>query len=105
MTKDVSMEHRKNGGYIALIAALIISGVIVMIVATLSQTSFIGRANIAGSHYKERSRSLAQACANVALLRLASSSSYTGNESLGVASETCQIFTIVSSSTGRIIDT
>ena len=94
----------REGGYIAIVSALIISAIIVAIVVAVGQASFLGRAGIAGAHYKERSRALAGACANTALLKLASSSSYGGNETINVASDTCRIFTIVSSSTGRIID-
>src|SRR3989304_4027993 len=99
LLKAKSSKLKARYGYIAIISALIISAIIVVVVVTIGQASFLGRAGIARTHYKERSRSLAQACANTALLKLASSSSYGGNETINVASDTCQIFTIVSSST------
>ncbi|MEK9180396.1 MAG: hypothetical protein AAB897_03215 [Patescibacteria group bacterium] len=92
-----------SGGYIALVSALVITAIIILVVATIGYMAFFGRAGSAGAHYKERSRALAEACVSTALLKLASSS-YTGNETINVASNTCRIFTIVSTSTGRIVD-
>ncbi len=91
-----------KGGYIALISTLIISAVIILLVASIGQVSFIGRAGTAAAHFKEKSRALAEACVNTALLKLAASSSYAGGETITVASDTCDILSIVSSST-RII--
>ena len=92
-------------GYIALASALIITAVMVLIVVTLGQASFFNRAAISEVHFKEKSRALAEACANTALLKLVGNALYAGNETITVASDTCRIFTIVSSSTGRIVDT
>lgn len=93
-----------RGGYIALVSALIITAVIVLIVAAVGQLAFFGRAAISDVHFKEKSRALAGACANTALLKLADNANYVGNETIAVASDTCRIFAITSSSTGRIID-
>lgn len=92
-----------RGGYVALMSALIISAVVALVIITLGQVSYSGRANIAATHFKEKSRALAEACLNSALLKLAASSSYAGNETITVASDTCKIFTITSTSTGKVI--
>lgn len=93
----------REGGYVAIIAAMIICAAIVLIVTTISQSSFLNRAGIAAAHYKERSRSLAQACANTALLKLVSNPSYAGGETIAVSSDICSIVSVVSTSTGRVI--
>ncbi len=105
LAEGVVAYFRKGEGYIAIISALIISVIIVVIVITVSQASFLGRAGIAGAHYKERSRALAEACANTALLKLVSNSSYAGGETITVGSSTCDIISVVSTSTGRAIST
>lgn len=90
-------------GYIALMSALMISGIIVIIILTLGQISFLNRINISDTHFKNKSRALAEACVNTALLDLAATSSYAGNETITVASDTCKIFPITASGTLRII--
>ncbi len=103
--KPQTSNLKPRNGYVAIVMAMIICAAIVLIVTTISQSSFLNRAGIAAAHYKERSRSLAQACANTALLKLVSSSSYAGGETINVASDTCNIVSVVSTSTGRIIST
>jgi hypothetical protein len=94
-----------KSGYVALMSALIISAVIILIVTVIGQVSFLGRSSIADVHFKEKSRALAEGCVNEALLKLSSSSSYAGNETINVASDTCKILSVAASSSGRIIST
>lgn len=96
---------RHKEGYIAIMSALIITAVITIILVSLGQASFLQRINTSDTHLKEKSRALAQACVNAALLKLASSSSYAGNETIAVAGDTCKIISVISSSTGNIIST
>lgn len=95
---------RSRDGYIALVAAFVISAAMVFVILAVGQSSFFNRAAISEVHFKEKSRALAEACADTALLKLVGNSSYAGNETINVASDTCKIFAIVSSSTGRIVD-
>lgn len=97
------MQHTYQRGYIALMSAFIISAVIILLVLTFGQVSFLNRANISSTQFKEKSRALASACVNTALLKLVDNSSYAGGETISVASDTCDIVSVVSSSTGRII--
>ena len=98
-------KYKSQGGYIALIAAIIVTVVLVMILTTVSQMSFLNRANIAGTSFKEKSRALAESCVNVALLKLVQNSSYAGNETINVASSTCQIVSVVPSGSNKVIST
>ena len=92
-----------NKGYIALMSALIISAVIILIAITIGQMAYLGRANIAGAHFKEKSRALAESCVYHALLALSGTSTYTGGENISVASDTCNVVSVVTTSTGRVI--
>lgn len=85
---------RGDGGYIAIMSAIIISIVVAVIVFVISMGAFLARANISAGYYKEISSSLAKACVQVALSKLAANGSYAGNETIGVASSTCRIISV-----------
>lgn len=94
--------NRKNrGGYVAVVAAIIVSVVILVIVSVISTGSFLARLNISNGSFKERSFSLAQACVQEALFKLAGNGAYAGNETITVASDTCQIVSVVASGTAQ----
>jgi len=81
-------------GYIALISILIISAVLILIVSTVSQLG-IGRVSMA----IERNQSLessyvVEACAEEALMKLAESSSYSGDETITINGNNCQILPV-----------
>ena len=97
------MKNNRRSGYIAIVSAMIISAVLVIIVVTLGQVSFFNRVNVADTHFKNKSRALSEACVNTALLKLALNPSYSGNETITVASDTCKVLQIVSSAAGRVI--
>lgn len=97
------MKVKSKSGYIGVLSALIISAVIVVIITAIGQVSFLNRIAVSDVHLKGKSRALAEACVDTALLKLVSNSSYAGNETINVASDTCKIISVVSSSTGRII--
>ena len=83
----------KQNGYIAVMSAVIISVLLLSIVAALSFSTYFTRFNIFDSFTKERSRSLAESCADYALLKLRElPSSYAGYETITVSGdETCAI--------------
>lgn len=92
-----------SAGYVGIISALIISAIIIIVIMTVGQVSFLSRVAISDTHLKGKSRALAEACVDYALLRLTSNASYAGNETITVASDTCRVVSIVASSTGRVI--
>lgn len=92
----------KNRGFIALISAIIISAVLITITFTLSASSFFTRFNILSSEFKERSAALAEACGDIALLKLAQVPTYSGNETVTIGSDTCSIFPIPPATGGQI---
>ncbi|MEK7195360.1 MAG: hypothetical protein AAB655_01555 [Patescibacteria group bacterium] len=100
----MTITPEKRSGYIALVAALIISAALIAIVMATGQVSYLERADVSNSHFKSSSRALADACAEVALLNLGSSSSYSGNETVAVGSSTCSVLPLSSGENGaRVI--
>lgn len=87
---------RNSGtGFIALITALVL-GVILMVVAlTLSTTGYFARGQVLDAEYKEHSRSLAEACVDIALLKLAANPSDSGLVTVTIGSDSCVIGAIL----------
>ncbi len=65
-----------QSGYIALMSAIIISILLLAITVGLGFNGFFGRLNIVDSDSKERSSALAEACVDVAILKLVSDKDY-----------------------------
>lgn len=85
-----------NRGFIALISVIIISAVLMIIATTLGFSSFFGRYNILDSELKERSSALADACVDVALLKLVNNPTYSSSvsELVNIDLDTCNITNI-----------
>lgn len=94
-----------SSGYVAIISAIIISIIVAIVLVSLGQVSFFNRINISDAHLKEKSRALAEACADTAFLKLARNSAYAGNETITVASDTCKVVSVTASGTARIVTT
>ncbi len=62
---------KKEGGYIALISAIVISAVLLIITFSANFSSFFARFNILDSEYKKVSVGLAEACVDIAMLEIA----------------------------------
>ena len=91
-------------GFIALMSAIIISAVLMIIVFSLSLSGFITRFSILNSEFKKRSFSLAEACANTALLKKIQDVSYAGNEMITINGNSCSILPITTSGSQYIIE-
>ena len=65
-------------GFVALITAIILSLILIVITVTLNQSGFFTRSILVDSENKERSVGLAEACVDVAILRLANDPTYAG---------------------------
>lgn len=100
------MNRGQGSGYIAITAAIVISAVLVLLASSLSVTGYFARFNILAAEYKETTVALAEACADLALWRLASDSSYGGNESVTVVgAETCMIKSVTHLGGQYVIET
>lgn len=91
-------RNKNRDGFIAVTSAVVIGILLLSITLSLSLTGFFAQFNILDAEYKERSRSLAQACAGTALLKLAANPSYTGPETIPVGTFTCDIVSVVPNS-------
>ncbi len=96
---------KQQDGYIALMAAIVVSAVLMAVLITLNLSGFFGRFNVLNSEFKARSFSLAEGCADAAILKLASDDTYAGNETLTVGSSTCKVFPVTVSGGSAVIKT
>ena len=91
----ISGKYKNDSGFVALITAIILSAVLLIIVITLNQTSFFTRGILIDSESKERSAALAEACVDIAMLKLANNPTYGGDEpAVSIGSDSCEIFHI-----------
>lgn len=82
-----------QGGFIALMSAIIISAVLITTIVTGSLSGFYTRFNILDSELKKRSAALAEACADIVLYKLSEDYGYAGPDmNYVVGGDTCNIF-------------
>ncbi len=88
------MNQKK--GFIALMSVIIITFVLLLLGISLGFTGFFGRLNIFDSELKVRSNALAEACIEVAILKIAEDPAYSqGSISvIPVDAESCYIFSV-----------
>ena len=89
-----SLTRTSNGGYVALISAIIVSFILIALTVSVSTSSYFTRFNVANSEYKRISLGLAESCANVALLKVGQDFSYTpavGGDTIAIGAESCII--------------
>ncbi len=70
------MKHFQKG-FIALMSVIIISAILLVLLFTLGVASFFNRFDVLDTENKRVSLALAEACVNVAMIRLAKDSTYT----------------------------
>lgn len=85
---NYNLQATSESGYIALISSIIIAGVLMAVVFTLSFKSFMTRFNILDAEYKKRSFNYAEACVDTAILKVIENNSYAG-ETIAFGSEEC----------------
>lgn len=96
---------RSQTGFIALMSVIIISALMLAVSLALSMSGFLARSNITDSEHKERSAALADGCVDDALIRLAASSSYAGNEVITMGDDQCTIVSVAIVGTSATIRT
>lgn len=90
-------------GYIALITALFMGITIVLLATTSALIAGMNRRGALDLSLKSQSTFAAHTCFERALLNLARTPSYTGNETIQVDDTTCTIGTIYASGSNTII--
>ncbi len=96
------MFYHKKEGYIAVISAIIITTIVIVIALVFSSSNFLGRFDTLGFETKDAARKVAEGCLEHAKLQLALGA-YSGNETINVGTETCQILPIETAGSNKII--
>ncbi len=95
-----------ESGFIALVSTIIVASLLLTITVALNLTGFFGRYNILDTEMKETSLSLAEACADTAILKMQTDPSYspTTPEVILVGSDQCSILSVTGSwATNKVI--
>lgn len=85
-----------HNGYIALMAAIIISLVLAGAAVEVASSGFYARANISDAEASEEARALAFGCADRAAIKTITHALYQGDETIVFENGTCTIFSIQS---------
>jgi len=89
----------KEKGYIALMATIVISLILLVMAVEEGGAGFHARFNILGTEAKEQSSSLAEGCAEQALANLITDPLYEGDADIIFPDGTCHVFPIDTSLT------
>jgi len=89
-----SARVANNSGFIALTTVLVMSAVILVISTGISLRSVDGIKMSLGQKHSYTASSLAYLCAENALIKLKSTTNYSGNETITLDGETCDILSI-----------
>ncbi len=87
-------QKNKNQGYIALMATIVISLVLLVMIVEEGSSGWYARFNILGTEAKEQASTLAEGCAEQAMANLLTNPSYTGNTDTTSPIGTCHVFPI-----------
>lgn len=86
------LESKK--GYIALMATIIISLILLVITVEEGASGWYMRFNILGAEAKEQANSLAEGCAEEAMAKLLTDPTYLGNSTITSSVGTCHVYPI-----------
>ncbi|SRR3989344_428906 len=87
-----NMPPRSEKGFIALFTAIILSVVLILVSISLNRGGYLTRWETLDAEYKNRSLALAEACLDMAMLKLANNPTYAGGETnLMVGYDKCDI--------------
>lgn len=105
MKKEMTKTEKTgslDGGYIAIVSAVMVTLVLLLVVLVSSERSFLGNENARTLEAKEESAAAAEGCLEHALLKIAIGS-YSGNETIAVGSSTCAVLPVQFLATGTVI--
>ena len=95
MVQNRAERHSLTGGYIALMATIIISAILLVLCVEGSLAGFHARFSILGTEAKEQAAALAEGCADQALSAVVTDPTYTGHTTTTISVGTCYVFPIV----------
>lgn len=88
-------KHPTRGGYIALMATIIISLILLVMVANQAFVGSYARFNVLGVEAKEESATLAEGCARLAIAKYITVRTYVGDEIEIFEGGECAILTVL----------
>ena len=93
----INKNKNKSGGFAALITVIILSLVLILVAATLSQSGFFTREIFTDSEFKEKSLGLAEACVDYTILRLVGEPGYNPpvDTVIDLGAEECKIHRVL----------
>ncbi len=89
-----SPKTSSQGGYIALMATVIISMILLVMAVQEGSSGWYSRFAILGTEAKEQANSLAEGCADQALAAIVTNPNYGGDATTTTAGGTCHVFPI-----------
>jgi len=98
------MRGFRKDGFIAVISAVIAVATLFLVAVGISNSLFLSSMDTLGLETKETSYRIAEGCLEHARLNLASSSLYSGNETVSVDAYACRVRPIVSGGGQFIIE-
>lgn len=100
-----SSSIRGNGGYIALITVIILSAIMLVMAASISSSTYLGRSDELSFEFKDTAYFLAYSCFDRAILNLTTDDSYAGNEAISIDGYQCTIGPVQSGAGTKIVTT
>ncbi len=94
--KNLPLKHslKTGAGFIALMAVIVISLVLLVMTVEESSSGWHTRFNILGTEAKEQASSLAEGCAEQALATMLTDPAYMGNATTTITEGTCYVFPV-----------
>lgn len=88
-------QTNKEDGFIAMLATVVLSAVVLAVILSLSSTSVAFRVSSLGSEFKTKSAAFAEACVQVAVGKIINNPEYAGvMEKISVGDITCKIVSV-----------
>src|SRR4051812_36281955 len=87
-------QNNYQGGYIALMATIVISLILLVMTVEEGSAGWSARFNILGTEAKEQASSLAEGCAEQALATLLTDPTFTGGATTTTEVGTCHVFPV-----------
>ncbi|MCP6719805.1 MAG: hypothetical protein KJI72_00560 [Patescibacteria group bacterium] len=99
-----TQDKAKNseGGYVAVVSAIIITAIVMIIAIIFSNSNFLGRFDSQALEMKDISRKVGEGCLEYARLQIATGP-YNGDETVSVGSYSCRVLPIETISNQIII--
>ena len=88
-------QVNKENGFIAMLATVVLSAVVLAVILSLSSTSVAFRVSVLGGEFKTKSKAFAEACVQVAIGKIINNPEYAGvMEQVSIGDITCKIVSV-----------